>query len=611
MMKVIIRAKWITLCLGLVLVAVLLPAAPSSGAATPGVSITAPDYIPVGGNFTARITVSNLPAFVSYQIQLNYNKNVIQVQGPELGSQGITPGVIRDPITQVDAVTQVDGWHFNPPGSPGGSIRILGHGPLNLPVSGSGYLCEIHFNVLGPVNSFTDIQPTESADFENGLFDVNENKILTAPWEGTSLLEVRRPLQIFTTTLPDGAAEYVYSTNLVAIGGSPPYIWNADNLPDGLLISADGTISGTVDAAVSGNHTVTVRVVDIDGASVEKNLTMRIYPRLQITTPALPDGEKEAPYNFTLTASGGKPPYTWSSSNLPNGLSIAGNGQISGAPAGSGDFNSVSITVTDSFNSGHTRTNYYALHIGGVIHMITVALPDATVGSPYSASPAATGGTLPYAWIATGLPGGLTINPASGLISGIPVSSGNSTVILTVIDSANPHNSLTLGYALNVYVPLTVTTIVLPRLSSESGNILPTVPGCMVGVSYTGILTVTGGKAPYHWTAIGLPPGIFLSDGGVFSGNTTANGLYNNITITVRDSAAPPVTISKSGLSLKVYKVGDANGDGHINVVDITYLERVILTLSAPTAGSDANQNGLVSIGDLARIERLILDGAS
>jgi hypothetical protein len=55
--------------------------------------------------------------------------------------------------------------------------------------------------------------------------------------------------------------------------------------------------------------------------------------------------------------------------------------------------------------------------IGGVT-ITTTTLPQALLGSPYSATLSATGGTTPYTWSATGLPPGLSVNPAAGTIAG-------------------------------------------------------------------------------------------------------------------------------------------------------------------------------------------------
>ncbi|MFJ3203129.1 Ig domain-containing protein [Streptomyces sp. NPDC086989] len=53
----------------------------------------------------------------------------------------------------------------------------------------------------------------------------------------------------------------------------------------------------------------------------------------------------------------------------------------------------------------------------------------------------ATGGTAPYAWSAANLPVGLTINPSTGLISGLLRGSGTRTVTVTARDAAGATGS--------------------------------------------------------------------------------------------------------------------------------------------------------------------------
>jgi len=51
--------------------------------------------------------------------------------------------------------------------------------------------------------------------------------------------------------------------------------------------------------------------------------------------------------SFTMTASGGTAPYTWSATGLPAGLVMSSGGTISGTPTVSGTFN-YTVTITDS-----------------------------------------------------------------------------------------------------------------------------------------------------------------------------------------------------------------------------------------------------------------------
>ncbi len=77
-------------------------------------------------------------------------------------------------------------------------------------------------------------------------------------------------------------------------------------------------------------------------------------------------------------------------------------------------------------------------------------LDDATEGAPYSEPLSVTGGKEPYSWAVTSgqLPEGLTLDPTSGLISGTPTTSSDSTFEVTVKDKLG--STETAKYTLNV-----------------------------------------------------------------------------------------------------------------------------------------------------------------
>jgi len=82
-------------------------------------------------------------------------------------------------------------------------------------------------------------------------------------------------LKVLTSSLPKATKESAYSQSLSASGGTSPYTWSleAGSLPDGLSIG-DGKITGTPTA--SGSKQFTVKVVDSDGKSATKKLTLEV-----------------------------------------------------------------------------------------------------------------------------------------------------------------------------------------------------------------------------------------------------------------------------------------------------------------------------------------------
>ena len=65
-------------------------------------------------------------------------------------------------------------------------------------------------------------------------------------------------------------------------------------------------------------------------------------------------------------------------------------------------------------------------------------LPNATVGTPYSVTIAASGGTGQYLWFqgSPGLPAGLGMDADTGAITGVPSAPGTYILVLSVFDSS-------------------------------------------------------------------------------------------------------------------------------------------------------------------------------
>ena len=63
--------------------------------------------------------------------------------------------------------------------------------------------------------------------------------------------------------------------------------------------------------------------------------TIEAHRGLAFDTPRLPAARVGQPYRASLTAQGGRPPYTWEveEGSLPPGLRLAPDGSISGVPS--------------------------------------------------------------------------------------------------------------------------------------------------------------------------------------------------------------------------------------------------------------------------------------
>src|ERR1700687_4506053 len=256
------------------------------------------------------------------------------------------------------------------------------------------------------------------------------------------------PLSVLTTGLPDGVVGQSYSgAMLQSAGGNPPVTWSISvgALPAGLALNPNtGAITGSPTAA---GTTFTVMATDSTTPTAQtatKQLTIKVNPVLTVTTTSLPGGTVNTPYSATLVSSGGAAPITWTVTTgaLPARLSLnAGSGVISGTPTTVATTN-FTVTATDS-TSPTAQTAAKALSItvsaSGLV-ITTTSLPSGVVTSNYNQTLQSSGGTNPVTWtITTGtLPAGLTLNAATGSISGTPTTTGMSAFTVKATDSTAP-----------------------------------------------------------------------------------------------------------------------------------------------------------------------------
>jgi len=90
---------------------------------------------------------------------------------------------------------------------------------------------------------------------------------------------VQPSLEVTSTSLPPGVGGASYVAQLSAAGGTAPYTWSLTDpsqLPAGLALAPDGSITGVLAAADTGMGVFTVQVTDAEDPPVSVTATVTL-----------------------------------------------------------------------------------------------------------------------------------------------------------------------------------------------------------------------------------------------------------------------------------------------------------------------------------------------
>ena len=342
--------------------------------------------------------------------------------------------------------------------------------------------------------------------------------LLAATGSGASALDVNVDVQ----PLP-GEVGTPYTFQLKGEEGCLPYRFKYLNgtVPPGLRITEEGLLTGTPTEAGTFSFWVALDdSVDCMSQQSQGEFTMIVLPDLAVTTASLPPAVSGTPYSVQLQLSNPEVgwPVIWDITQgaLPAGLTLSESGVISGTTTGP-DTKTFVVRAREPFRRFGEKE--LTLTVAAALQARS-AVRTGEVGLRYTGSVPATGGLHPLTWsVASGaLPGGLSLNPSTGAISGVPRAAGSFALTFAVSDAAG--QQVTVPASIRIAARLAIATARLPLAT--------------VGEEYLARLASIGGLAPKQWRIVKgpLPRGINLDrKTGVLSGVAREAGRYR---ITVR-----------------------------------------------------------------------------
>jgi hypothetical protein len=223
-------------------------------------------------------------------------------------------------------------------------------------------------------------------------------------------------------------------------GGTAPYTYVIANKPSWLTYASTTHVLSGTPFSTGTTFNITVTATDSAGTTVSSAaFDWQVIGSSTLawsTVAAKSSAPNVVITNVNLATSvSNEVANTFTAIGLPPGLAISAAGVVSGTPTLPGSYR---VTVSASDSAGVSMPS--ASFVWQVTNLAWTTIPPQTsphgVADSLDVTPFDTGGVAPLTYTASNLPAGLTMNSATGLISGTPTTVlATRAVTITVTDT--------------------------------------------------------------------------------------------------------------------------------------------------------------------------------